>query len=91
MYYRLLQQSPSIAEKVVNPPKQDVSVFADTQSNEIKDRIFDEFNSLSVVYQKVAQILFVQLLFHCSFLFENFSVNFQLHFIHNIVVKKLWI
>ncbi|XP_021835288.1 beta-adaptin-like protein A [Spinacia oleracea] len=52
MYYRLLQQSPSIAEKVVNPPKQDVSVFADTQSNEIKDRIFDEFNSLSVVYQK---------------------------------------
>ncbi|XP_021735609.1 beta-adaptin-like protein A [Chenopodium quinoa] len=52
LYYRLLQHSTSIAEKVVNPPKQAVSVFADTQSSEIKDRIFDEFNSLSVVYQK---------------------------------------
>ncbi|KAM0944429.1 putative clathrin/coatomer adaptor, adaptin-like, armadillo-like helical, TBP domain superfamily [Dioscorea sansibarensis] len=51
-YYRLLQHDVSVAEHVVNPPKQAVSVFADTQSNEIKDRIFDEFNSLSVVYQK---------------------------------------
>ncbi|KAG4389360.1 hypothetical protein GLYMA_06G081600v4 [Glycine max] len=51
-YYRLLQYNVSVAESVVNPPKQAVSVFADTQSSEIKDRIFDEFNSLSVVYQK---------------------------------------
>ncbi|KAE9587034.1 putative beta-adaptin appendage subdomain, AP complex subunit beta [Lupinus albus] len=51
-YYRLLQYKVSIAESVVNPPKQAVSVFANTQSNEIKDRIFDEFNTLSVVYQK---------------------------------------
>ncbi|KAG5540672.1 hypothetical protein RHGRI_020788 [Rhododendron griersonianum] len=51
-YYRLLQHNVSVAENVVNPPKQAVSVFADTQSSEIKDRIFDEFNSLSVVYQK---------------------------------------
>lgn len=43
----------AVAERVVNPPKQAVSVFADTQSSEIKDRIFDEFNSLSIVYQKV--------------------------------------
>ncbi|KAM3331190.1 hypothetical protein ACQJBY_027302 [Aegilops geniculata] len=47
-YYRLLQYDPAVAERVVNPPKQAVSVFADTQSSEIKDRIFDEFNSLSV-------------------------------------------
>ena len=52
-YYRLLQHNVSVAEGVVNPPKQAVSVFADTQSSEIKDRIFDEFNSLSVVYKKV--------------------------------------
>ncbi|XP_027081038.1 beta-adaptin-like protein A [Coffea eugenioides] len=52
LYYRLLQYDVSVAERVVNPPKQAVSVFADTQSSEIKDRIFDEFNSLSVVYQK---------------------------------------
>ncbi|KAG2599256.1 hypothetical protein PVAP13_5KG383200 [Panicum virgatum] len=51
-YYRLLQYDPAVAERVVNPPKQAVSVFADTQSSEMKDRIFDEFNSLSVVYQK---------------------------------------
>ncbi|KAK3004085.1 hypothetical protein RJ639_017885 [Escallonia herrerae] len=51
-YYRLLQYKVSVAEGVVNPPKQAVSVFADTQSSEIKDRIFDEFNSLAVVYQK---------------------------------------
>ncbi|KAL8138674.1 hypothetical protein V2J09_004675 [Rumex salicifolius] len=51
-YYRLLQYNATVAEKVVNPPKQAVSAFADTQSSEIKDRIFDEFNSLSVVYQK---------------------------------------
>ena len=43
---------------MVNPPKQAVSVFADTQSSEIKDRIFDEFNSLSVVYQKVTTSVF---------------------------------
>ncbi|XP_074276520.1 beta-adaptin-like protein A [Silene latifolia] len=52
LYYRLLQHGISVAEEVVNPPKQAVSVFADIQSSEIKDRIFDEFNSLSVVYQK---------------------------------------
>ncbi|XP_073275708.1 beta-adaptin-like protein A [Primulina huaijiensis] len=51
-YYRLLQYNVSVAERVVNPPKQAVSAFADTQSSETKDRIFDEFNSLSVVYQK---------------------------------------
>lgn len=51
-YYRLLQQGVEKAERVINPPKQAVSVFADTQSSEIKDRIFDEFNSLSVVYQE---------------------------------------
>ncbi|KAF9615369.1 hypothetical protein IFM89_023020 [Coptis chinensis] len=51
-YYRLLQYDVSVADRVANPPKQAVSVFADTQSSEIKDRIFDEFNSLSVVYQK---------------------------------------
>lgn len=57
LYYRLLQYNVSVAERVVNPPKQAVSVFADTQSSEIKDRIFDEFNSLSVVYQKVTAAL----------------------------------
>lgn len=50
-----MQYDVTVAEHVVNPPKQAVSVFADTQSSEIKDRIFDEFNTLSVVYQKVLE------------------------------------
>jgi hypothetical protein len=57
LYYRLLQQGVEIAERVVNPPKQAVSVFADTQSSEIRDRIFDEFNSLAVVYQEVSFVI----------------------------------
>ncbi|KAG5079949.1 hypothetical protein JHK86_004014 [Glycine max] len=52
VYYRLLQYNVSVAKSVVNPPKQVVLVFVDTHSNEIKYHIFDEFNSLSVVYQK---------------------------------------
>lgn len=56
-YYRLLQHNVTVAQHVVDPPKQAVSVFADTQSSEIKDRIFDEFNSLSVVYQKVSKVI----------------------------------
>eukprot|EP00250_Pteridium_aquilinum_P017380 c23603_g1_i1 orf=141-2654(+) len=51
-YYRLLQHGVETAERVINPPKQAVSVFADVQSSEIKDRIFDEFNTLAVVYQE---------------------------------------
>lgn len=43
-----------VAERVINPPKQAVSVFAGDQSSEIKDRIFDEFNSLAVVYRQVS-------------------------------------
>ncbi|KAK7313753.1 hypothetical protein VNO77_38951 [Canavalia gladiata] len=51
-YYQLLQYNVSVAECAVNPPKQAILVFADTQSSEIKDHIFDEFSSLSIVYQK---------------------------------------
>lgn len=75
MYYRLLKYDVSVAERIVNPPKQAVSVFADTQSNEIKDRIFDEFNSLSVVYQKVHLLLFLRplevLKSYCIFLVRS--------------------
>eukprot|EP00271_Cylindrocystis_brebissonii_P008450 TRINITY_DN22760_c0_g1_i1.p1 TRINITY_DN22760_c0_g1~~TRINITY_DN22760_c0_g1_i1.p1 ORF type:complete len:662 (-),score=187.19 TRINITY_DN22760_c0_g1_i1:319-2133(-) len=52
LYYRLLQSGVEAAERVINPPKQIVSVFADAQSSEAKDRIFDEFNTLAVVYRK---------------------------------------
>ncbi|KAK7328726.1 hypothetical protein VNO77_22843 [Canavalia gladiata] len=56
-FHQLLQYNVSVAECVVNPPKQAVLVFVDIHNIEIKDRIFDEFNSLSVVYQKVTNLL----------------------------------
>ncbi|XP_024520729.1 beta-adaptin-like protein A isoform X1 [Selaginella moellendorffii] len=51
-YYRLLQQGVQTAESIVNPPKKAVSDFADIQNSEMRDRIFDEFNSLSVIYRE---------------------------------------
>lgn len=53
LYYRLLQQGADVAEKVINTPKRAVNEFAETQSSEAKDRIFDEFNTLSVVFRQV--------------------------------------
>lgn len=53
LYYRLLQQGADVAQKVINPEKRAVNEFAETQSSEAKDRIFDEFNTLSVVYRQV--------------------------------------
>lgn len=59
LYYRLLQQGADVAERVINPPKRAVNEFAETQSSEAKDRIFDEFNTLSVVYRQVRQLLVI--------------------------------
>ncbi|CAI5470132.1 unnamed protein product [Closterium sp. Yama58-4] len=56
LYYRLLRAGVGVAEQVINPKKQPVSVFVDSQGSETRDRIFDEFNSLSVVYQKPAYL-----------------------------------
>lgn len=57
LYYRLLKVGPEVAKKVIDPVKQPVSAFADTVASEVKDRIFDEFNTLSVVYGKVRGLL----------------------------------
>ncbi len=46
---RLLQQSVQEAERVVGAPLPAISHFAEEQSAELRDRIFDEFNSLAVV------------------------------------------
>lgn len=49
---RLLQQGPQEAKRVINPPLPPIHAFAEEQSAELRDRIFDEFNSLAVVYQQ---------------------------------------
>jgi hypothetical protein len=79
-----LQHNVTVAERVVNPPKQAVSVFADTQSSEVKDRIFDEFNSLSVVYQKVTAVWYPWYLINSSLL-----LGYPLPLSFRIVLKFL--
>ncbi|BDA42681.1 beta-adaptin-like protein A [Coccomyxa sp. Obi] len=59
LYYRLLQQSVQEAERVVGAPLPAISHFAEEQSAELRDRIFDEFNSLAVVLRAPSAI-FIQ-------------------------------
>ncbi|EFN57601.1 hypothetical protein CHLNCDRAFT_30507, partial [Chlorella variabilis] len=54
LYYRLLQHSVGAAQQVVDVPRPAVTSFADAQSAETQDRIFDELNTLSVVYRAPA-------------------------------------
>ena len=51
---RLLQYSIQEAKSVIAPPTEPVTSFAEEQSPELRDRIFDEFNSLAVVYWEPA-------------------------------------
>ena len=37
---------------MINPSLPSISAFSEDQSAELRDRIFDEFNSLAVVYQQ---------------------------------------
>jgi AP-4 complex subunit beta-1 len=71
LYYRLLQQGADMAERVINPPKRAVNEFAETQSSEAKDRIFDEFNTLSVVYRQVRQLSVIAPVFR-RWIFQGF-------------------
>lgn len=50
MYYRLLSLNVHEAARVVNCPKVVVDVFAESEDKETKDKIFKEFNSLSIIY-----------------------------------------
>ena len=49
MYCRLLQHSVKEAEQVAGSPLPAISHFSEDQSSELRDRIFDEFNTLSVI------------------------------------------
>mmetsp|Transcript_25879 Transcript_25879/g.43320 ORF Transcript_25879/g.43320 Transcript_25879/m.43320 type:complete len:793 (+) Transcript_25879:89-2467(+) len=50
-YYRLLRHDPHEAARIVNCEKVKVSNFAEAEDHEIRDQIFEEFNSLSAIYQ----------------------------------------
>jgi len=51
LYYRLLSHSPEDARRVICAPKEIVEEFHEEMDAEMKAKIFDEFNTLSTVYQ----------------------------------------
>ena len=51
---RLLQHSAREAERVAGAPLPAIAHFSEEQSSELRDRIFDEFNTLAVVLRAPA-------------------------------------
>ncbi|KAK9817308.1 hypothetical protein WJX72_012438 [[Myrmecia] bisecta] len=51
LYYRLLQRDPELAKRIIQPASAGIANFSEEQSAELRDRIFDEFNSLAVCYK----------------------------------------
>jgi len=49
-YYRLLKTDVNLAQKVVNGDQERIKEFYEDRNDDIKERLFLEFNSLSVVY-----------------------------------------
>jgi hypothetical protein len=54
-YYRLLKTDLALAQKVVTGDQLKVSEFFEDRNDEIRERLFLEFNSLSVVYQRPSE------------------------------------
>eukprot|EP00932_Pfiesteria_piscicida_P020992 SRR837773.7792.p1 GENE.SRR837773.7792~~SRR837773.7792.p1 ORF type:complete len:374 (-),score=174.20 SRR837773.7792:288-1409(-) len=52
LYYRLLAYSPEEARRVICAPKEIVEEFQEEMDAELKEKIFDEFNTLSIVYKQ---------------------------------------
>eukprot|EP00743_Colponemidia_sp_Colp-15_P002288 GILK01002479.1.p1 GENE.GILK01002479.1~~GILK01002479.1.p1 ORF type:complete len:794 (-),score=148.65 GILK01002479.1:161-2542(-) len=50
LYYRLLTYNVDEANRVINCQKDPIDGFTEQEENEVKEKIFEEFNSLSVTY-----------------------------------------
>jgi hypothetical protein len=48
---RLLRGNVAEAERIINPPLAAVSAFSEALTSDMRDALFAEFNTLSVVYQ----------------------------------------
>lgn len=55
LYFRLLQQDVTEAARVIAPTKVPISFFSEDVKPEIYDRLFEEFNTLSVLYEKPSE------------------------------------
>jgi hypothetical protein len=49
-YYRLLKTDVNMAQKIVNGDQERIKEFYEDRNDDTKERLFLEFNSLSVVY-----------------------------------------
>eukprot|EP01006_Ploeotia_vitrea_P015670 TRINITY_DN4566_c0_g1_i1.p1 TRINITY_DN4566_c0_g1~~TRINITY_DN4566_c0_g1_i1.p1 ORF type:complete len:800 (-),score=468.60 TRINITY_DN4566_c0_g1_i1:107-2506(-) len=54
-FYRLLKYNEHEAARVVNSQKEIVESFVENDIADLQDRVFQEFNSLSIVYNKPAE------------------------------------
>lgn len=54
LYYRLLETSVADTQRIICAPKEIVEAFHEEMDKEQKERIFDEFNTLSTVYKQPA-------------------------------------
>ena len=59
LYYRLLQLSVDEAIRVIAPEKTSIAAFAEEGDSSVTDVVFEEFNTLSVIYNKPA-IAFIE-------------------------------
>ncbi|GBF87867.1 beta-adaptin A [Raphidocelis subcapitata] len=64
LYYRLLRHDVAAAEAVICPPGEAIHQFAEEQTPEAQEQIFQEFNSLSVVYQQPAALFVERAQYH---------------------------
>ena len=59
LYFRLLQLNVEEAQRVIAPEKASIAAFAEEGDSSVTDVVFEEFNSLSVIYNKPA-IAFIE-------------------------------
>lgn len=52
LYYRLLEHSPEEARRVICAPKEVVEEFQEEMDADVKERVLEEFNTLSVIYKQ---------------------------------------
>ncbi|KAH9578133.1 Beta-adaptin appendage [Trypanosoma melophagium] len=52
LYHRLLRHNIAAASKVICSPKMEIKEFVEDQNAALRDKLFEEFNTLSVVYHQ---------------------------------------
>eukprot|EP00485_Elphidium_margaritaceum_P005776 CAMPEP_0202688500 /NCGR_PEP_ID=MMETSP1385-20130828/4001_1 /ASSEMBLY_ACC=CAM_ASM_000861 /TAXON_ID=933848 /ORGANISM="Elphidium margaritaceum" /LENGTH=740 /DNA_ID=CAMNT_0049343493 /DNA_START=129 /DNA_END=2348 /DNA_ORIENTATION=+ len=55
-YYKLLQFDVDKAAQIVNCPQISINSFFDPTEHDLTDKIFNEFNTLSVIYRRPAEL-----------------------------------